>query len=343
MLIPKNFTLKTLMITGLFAVILSGCAKPKNPDDPLENFNRHMFNINRGIDMVVFKPVGYLYFKGVPGQLRLGISNIFSNLALPTVFANDILQGEFHDAAHDMWRMIINSTFGVLGIFDVASKIGLGPRTNDFGKTLYKWGVTSAPYLVLPVIGSTNFRDMIGTAVDYTAFTPSIYLDVEELYFSQLGYRLFDNRVFILTADNFIKEAFDPYIFVRNAYLQKRNNELGKIASKSQATKTGAQIDTSQADAQDPFVEWPEEVPVDETAKSSETATDSTPSPEQPTTDTSTAEQPATNTSTPEQPVAESAATEQPPAQLIESQDVQIDAPTSAPETKNTTEPTVTQ
>lgn len=207
-------------------LILTGCTRSKNPDDPYESFNRKMFNFNRGVDTVVFKPVAFVYYKALPTPIRMGASNAFDNLNMPTVFLNDVLQGEFRDAMADFWRMAINSTAGIAGLFDVATKLGLGPRDNDFGKTLAVWGVKKSPYLVLPIVGSTTARDFAGITIDQTVGTPWLFVDPQEIYYALESYRIMQFHTFNLAADQYIKEAFDPYVFVRNAYLQKRQGEI---------------------------------------------------------------------------------------------------------------------
>src|SRR5207237_3211057 len=112
------------------------------------------------------------------------------------------------------------------GLFDVATKLGLGPRDNDFGKTLYRWGVKKSPYLVLPFVGPTTARDFAGDNMDDTFLTPWVYVKPIEIYLSLEAYRLMQGQTFTIAADQYIKEAFDPYVFVRNAYLQRRQGEL---------------------------------------------------------------------------------------------------------------------
>lgn len=205
-----------------------------NQKDPYEKFNRVMYRFNDVLDRAVLKPVATLYNKIMPKPLNKGIGNFFYNIdTIPTVF-NDVLQGNFYQATSDTWRLGINSTVGILGLFDVASDMGLEPNKEDFGLTLARWGYTNSNYLVLPFFGPSTPRDAIGLPIDYYGF--SIYPRIHparqryELY----GLGVISNRAHLLQYQNVMEQAaVDKYVFMRDAYMQRRsylmerNKELG--------------------------------------------------------------------------------------------------------------------
>ena len=167
--------LKTWLAMLIFITMLGSnqCALADNPKDPYEPFNRAMFRFNDFVDWLILKPVATLYNQIVPKPLAAGLSNAYSNLDnIPTII-NDILQGNFYQATSDLWRFGINSTIGILGLFDVAQRMGLEPNYEDFGLTLAKWGYKNSNYLVLPVMGPSTVRDAIGYPITY--YGMSIY------------------------------------------------------------------------------------------------------------------------------------------------------------------------
>ena len=148
-------------------LILSACAKTgKNPRDPYESANRKMFAFNQGIDRLIFKPTTTIYRKVMPGPFRKGLGNFFDNLDEIPSIANGLLQGKPKYAVADAWRFIFNSTLGIGGLFDVATDMGLRKHTQDMGLTFAKWGDENAPYIVLPIIGSSTIRDTFGISYD---------------------------------------------------------------------------------------------------------------------------------------------------------------------------------
>ena len=205
-----------------------------NPKDPYEKFNRVMFHFNDGVDTVLLKPLALLYNKIMPGVVSKGISNIYYNIdTIPTVI-NDVLQANFYQATSDTWRLLINSTVGILGFFDVASHIGLEPNTEDFGLTLARWGYENSNYLVIPFLGPSTVRDGIGWPINYQYMTiyPHIY-PIRTRYVIY-GIGIISRRADLLHFQDVLNEAtLDKYIFMRDAYLQRRayliqrNKELG--------------------------------------------------------------------------------------------------------------------
>jgi len=202
---------------------LSGCVSTANhaPDDPYEGFNRAMFSFNRGLDKVILRPVAKTYDFVLPAPAKKGVSNFFSNIGDVSNIPNDLLQANFIHAGDDLFRVVINTTAGIGGLFDVASKAGLQKNYEDFGLTLAQWGAKDTHYLVLPVFGSSTFRDAPALIVDY-GLDPISYIEPDGYRYAALGLRVIDKRSKLLGSDRLVDEAFDPYVFVRDAYLQRR-------------------------------------------------------------------------------------------------------------------------
>ena len=191
----------------------------ENPDDPWEGFNRTMFGFNKFADTYVLKPVAKGYDWITPEPVDRGISNVFDNLGETKNFVNDVLQAKFSDAGTDLARFVINSTIGVLGIFDVASGMGLARNEEDFGQTLAAWGVGSGPYVVLPFLGPSTVRDGIGLVPDYYS-EPQAYIDHDETRWTVYGVDAIDTRADLLSAEELVQG--DEYSFIRDVYLQRR-------------------------------------------------------------------------------------------------------------------------
>ena len=210
-------------ILMLLLVNLSGCAT-NNPRDPLEPFNRGVYAFNDGLDTVVLKPVAQGYRAVLPQFVRTGIGNFFSNLDDITVFVNSVLQFKIPQAASDLGRFLINSTFGLLGILDVATEFGLEKHNEDFGQTLGYWGIGSGPYLVMPFFGPSSFRDALGRWAD--SYTDVVWQQDHIRTRNQFyGLRVVDNRSRLLETEKVLQvAAIDEYAFVRDAYLQRRRN-----------------------------------------------------------------------------------------------------------------------
>ena len=253
------FRRKTKKIIVLCILILSvcinfGCAtikKPANPVDPYETMNRKMFKFNSIFDNIIFRPIAVTYQTIIPRPLQSGISNFFSNLNEVTTISNDFLQGNIKNMFANSWRLLFNSTIGIGGLFDVATSLGLPQRKNDFGLTLAKWGVRNSPYIVSPFFGPLTARDGFGALVDYNLLSPWPYIEPQTFRYSLYGTYFINKRAKILAADKFIQEAFDPYIFVRNAYLQYRqqqiDNMLGKTTEELPKTYLSSEIDKTQS------------------------------------------------------------------------------------------------
>jgi len=214
----------------LLLVLLGGCASVpgeyRDPRDPLESYNRGVYKFNKAIDDALLKPVAKGYKAITPAPVNQGITNFFSNLADVTSAVNNLLQFKLSRAGSDVGRLVVNSTVGVLGVFDVATNMGLPNYKEDFGQTFGYWGDDSSPYLVLPFLGPSTLRDSIGLAGDI-AVNPLIYLDNETLLWGLVGLGYVDKRAGLLTAGEIVDEAsIDPYVFTRDAYLQRRRSQI---------------------------------------------------------------------------------------------------------------------
>ena len=219
-LAPK--TLAALITVGL----LSGCATTNNPNDPLEGFNRGVYQFNDAADKAVIKPVATVYNTVVPKPARIGVSNFFSNLGDVIVVFNDILQFKLKQAVNDSARVIFNSTFGIFGLIDIASAAGIEKHDEDFGQTLGYWGFNSGPYLVLPLLGPSSVRDGIGSAVDYQ-IDPIMQLGDIPTRKKTIVLKVTSVRSDTLEAEKVFEEAaLEPYAFLRDAYLQRRRDQV---------------------------------------------------------------------------------------------------------------------
>ncbi len=216
---------KRLCAALLLAGTLAGCATSGgNPADPFEPLNRVVFGFNDTADNAVIKPVAKAYRAVLPGIVRTGVSNFFSNLEDVWISVNDVLQGKFQQGVDDFGRFLFNSTFGIAGIFDFASELGFQKHNEDFGQTLGSWGVGSGAYLVLPILGPSTVRDGFGLLLD-TRADLVFYIDGVPAHNSLYGTRAIGNRANLLDASSVIEQAaLDKYAFVREAWLQRRRN-----------------------------------------------------------------------------------------------------------------------
>jgi phospholipid-binding lipoprotein MlaA len=219
------FRLPVVML--LFTMLLGGCATvegPADPEDPFESFNRTMYQFNDSLDRAVVKPVAQGYNAIMPTPANKAVSNFFSNLDDVIVIFNDLLQFKISQAAHDSARVFFNTTIGLLGFIDVASGMELPKHNEDFGQTLGYWGVDSGPYIVWPFFGPSNPRDTVGLVADaYVNPLYDIEPDHDRYWLTALN--IVDTRAGLLSAGKVLEEAaLDPYLFVRDAYLQRRQH-----------------------------------------------------------------------------------------------------------------------
>jgi len=200
-----------------------------NPEDPYEKFNRVMFDFNMGFNDTIGRPVANVYNSALPQPAKTGISNFFDNLGTPISAVNCFLQGKVEDGLSEIMRFSLNSTFGLLGLIDIAEPAGLEAKNEDLGQTLYHWGVwDQSSYLVLPIVGSYTTRELFGGIADssYDPVYPHV-IDTDT-----------EGRVLIYMSDKFVdytkvvklledmKTQPDPYVFSRESYLQFRTNRI---------------------------------------------------------------------------------------------------------------------
>lgn len=223
---------RTFSILAILAIAtsLAGCATdPSGQNDPYEQTNRSIFSLDEGFDHAVGRPVAVTYNTLVPGFVRDGAHNILHNLDSPVILGNDVLQGEGTRASATFGRAVINTTLGLGGIFDVATRMGIPSHDEDFGQTLGVWGVGEGPYLVLPFAGPSNPRDLVGVGGDY-AMDPFTYLkwNNSTLYgIVRTGIGVIDLRARnVETLDEIERTSVDLYATTRSLYRQHRNAEI---------------------------------------------------------------------------------------------------------------------
>jgi len=204
------------------ALTLPAVAANASEDDPWERFNRPVFRFNHTVDTYALKPLAQGYQKITPGFLQRGIHNMFLNMGEAVNLTNNLLQGKPRAAGIDTSRFLFNTTFGLLGFFDVGSKMGLPRSDEDFGQTLAAWGVGSGPYLVLPFFGPSTLRDAPAKLPDYF-LTPSPYLE-PEIRFGLTALNTLDTRARLLSAEGMMDG--DRYTFIRTVYLQNREYKI---------------------------------------------------------------------------------------------------------------------
>ena len=213
----------TRLLGLVFAVALAGCAHSPtyDPSDPLEGLNRGVYAFNSTADKYVLRPVAKGYVAVTPGFVRKGVTNFFANLGYPLTIVNQFLQGKPVDGFSDTGRFLVNTTLGVAGLFDPASALGLPPHEEDFGQTFGKWGVGQGWYLMLPFLGPSTNRDFTGRLIG-SPLNPTFYVDEPEVVFGLNVLDIINTRALLLSTDRLVRQAYDPYVFVRDAYLQSR-------------------------------------------------------------------------------------------------------------------------
>lgn len=242
---------------GFFAVclvLLAGCTvAPPRTDDPWEKFNRKMYAFNDAADRAVIRPAAVAYRKVTSADVRRIISNFFANVRMPVTIVNDLLQAEPKDALRHTGRFVVNSTIGFAGFFDPASEMRMPLQETDFGVTLARWGLPEGPYLVLPLIGSTSARDVWRMPADreldplgWYADSRDLRLHAEEL--PSLMY-LVTLRARGLDAENLLEGVYDPYVFYRDAYRQRRLYEIYDGQPPADASAVLQGIDDTDVDA----------------------------------------------------------------------------------------------
>jgi phospholipid-binding lipoprotein MlaA len=245
-------TIVYLGAVGTVLLGLAGCATPppasdpdaladfKQTNDPLEPTNRALYTFNQGLDTMLLRPLAIGYTWVVPSFVRDRVHNVLSNLNSPVLLINDMLQTKPRRAGDTLMRFVINSTFGIAGMFDIAERWGYPYHSSDFGETLALWGVPEGPYLFLPILGPGNPRDSSGHGVD-VALDPLTWVGqgstVTDLKWARYGVTLVDERSRLLnTLDKATEQALDPYATLRSLYRQHRTSEIEAAKSDTRMT-----------------------------------------------------------------------------------------------------------
>lgn len=221
--------------TVVLCLCLSACATPmadrSDPRDPYENLNRKVFVVNQVFDQVLLKPVSKGYSNYAPDFIQTTIGNFFGNLADVWTAVNNFLQGKPREGIQDTGRVAVNTVFGVAGLADVATKLGLPKHQEDFGQTLGVWGVKPGPYVMLPLFGPSTMRDALAKPLDLYA-DPVNLATRADVEYSLRAVRLVDDRARLLpTTDMIEKVALDPYQFVRDAHFQQREARVNDASA----------------------------------------------------------------------------------------------------------------
>lgn len=218
-----HFVFATLLLVTLPFAVSAQEINAQDDKDPYESFNRSMHSFNDKADKYVLKPVAKAYDFVMPEFANQGVTNFFNNLDDVSTFANSLLQAKFHNAMVALNRVIWNTTFGLGGLIDVATHMELISDEEDFGQTLAVWGYEESSYLVLPLLGPSTFRDTFGRLGD-TYTDPLRYWEElsERQRYILTALKIVDKRADLLAVEGLLNSSSDPYVFVRNAYLQNR-------------------------------------------------------------------------------------------------------------------------
>lgn len=214
---------------SLAALLLAACAgikaappEARSPRDPWEPYNRAMYGFNRGLDRVVLRPVARGYDWLAPASVQRGIGNAFTNLHYPVVVLNLALQGRPKDSGLALGRFVVNSTAGVAGIFDVATRLDMPAFREDFGQTLAVWGWRDSRYFMLPLLGPSTLRDGPAHGVDWMTDVANNWV-VDHAGYAPMVVEVVDTRAGFLDQEHALEEAYDEYVFVRDAWMQNRD------------------------------------------------------------------------------------------------------------------------
>ena len=223
-------SIRKLAAAAFLALMAAGCAGvPKHElpptRDPIERVNRGIDAFNRKVDRYTLRPIAKGYKNVMPRPLRIAVSNFFDNIVEPVNIINNLLQGKFAPGGSELGRFLLNSTVGLGGLIDVASHAGLKEHEEDFGQTLAVWGFGSGPYLVVPFLGPYTLRDGFGDVLD-TAANPIYWIEEDKVRYGLIALWAVDTRMQFLEVDSALNEALDPYVFLRESYLQHRTYEI---------------------------------------------------------------------------------------------------------------------
>lgn len=216
--------LRALLVAAALAGA-AGCASTSgDPRDPLEGMNRAVYAFNDQVDQIVLAPAARLYRNITPEGLREMVRNVFNNFDDLFIGANNLLQGKLEDAVNDWGRFAFNTVFGFLGVWDVASDMGLDKHNEDFGQTLARWGAGDGAYLVLPLLGPSTLRDTAALPVDWAGDPVAAHRPVDEGN-ALTAFRTVARRADLLEASRTLEEAsLDRYVFLRESFLQRRRS-----------------------------------------------------------------------------------------------------------------------
>ncbi len=229
--LPRGHGPGRAALAALALVVLAGCATvppsgAKPATDPFESWNRKVFAFNDKVDTAVLKPVAETYRDVVPSFVRTSINNVLGNIYDVWSTANHFLQGKFQSGLEMGMRVLTNTVFGAVGIFDVATEAGLQRRSEDLGQTLGMWGVPSGPYIVLPFLGPSTARDGVGLFIDRQV-GPSTLPNANADRYAVTALELLNTRTNLLQTGSLVDQvALDRYSFIRDAYLSRRRDAL---------------------------------------------------------------------------------------------------------------------
>ncbi|MET0282400.1 MAG: VacJ family lipoprotein [Steroidobacteraceae bacterium] len=222
--------MKQLLLALLVAGLLPACAAlppgERDPRDRFERSNRAVYKFNDALDRGIAKPVAQAYVKITPAPVRTGVSNFFQNLSYTTVIPNALLQGKLRGMFIATARLVVNTTIGIGGLFDPATQLGIPTRDEDFGQTLGAWGIPAGPYLVLPLLGPSTVRDTFGIGGDYFTDPKQYLVDDAMVRYGLTLAELVQKRASLLGTDDVLQRSYDPYVFLRNAYLERREYQV---------------------------------------------------------------------------------------------------------------------
>ncbi len=231
-----------MAVMASLLILAGGCASAPNPadkeamkefaalNDPAEPTNRAVFEVNRGLDGAILKPIATVYRDYTPQFFQDRVNDVLNNLRSPVIFFNDVLQGEVDRAVTTLARFVVNSTVGLLGLNDIATDLGMEGHDEDFGQTLAVWGVPEGPYVMLPLFGPSNPRDAVGIVVDFLIDPFNIWAnntDREYAVLARTGARAVDQRAIHMQAlDEIERTSLDYYASIRSLYRQRRADEI---------------------------------------------------------------------------------------------------------------------
>jgi phospholipid-binding lipoprotein MlaA len=223
--------LSAILWSAAVLLLLAGCASTYQrldnmaKTDPLEPVNRVMYRINDVGDRYALRPVAKGYQKAFPRVIRMGVGHFFDNLTYPLVFVNDFLQGKPRQGSADAARFLVNTIVGLGGLFDAASELGLAPHEEDLGQTLAVWGAPAGPFLMVPLLGPRTTTHLVGWFGE-SYISPVSQYNNSDVRTALLALQTIHRRSTLLSVDEELRKAFDPYVFIRDAYLQNRNYQI---------------------------------------------------------------------------------------------------------------------